>query len=91
MRTVKDTLSLGDYVFLLNTLCSLDVSFCSPSYHDSDILRSGDKRGGYFSPTVRTLQTLLSQPLLRQPQLRRKQLQMKIVKVRELWALLLRL
>ena len=36
MRTVKDTLSLGDYVFLLNTLCSLDVSFCSPSYHDSD-------------------------------------------------------
>ena len=49
MRTVKDTLSLGDYVFLLNTLCSLDVSFCSPSYHDSDILRSGDKRGGYFS------------------------------------------
>ena len=40
MRTVKDTLSLGDNVFLLNTLCSLDVSFCSPSYHDSDILRS---------------------------------------------------
>ena len=27
MRTVKDTISLGDYVFLLNTPCSLDVSF----------------------------------------------------------------
>ena len=27
MRTVKDTISLGDYVFLLNTSCSPDVSF----------------------------------------------------------------
>ena len=27
MRTVKDTISLGDCVFLLNTSCSPDVSF----------------------------------------------------------------
>ena len=27
MRTVKETISLGDYVFLLNTSCAPDVSF----------------------------------------------------------------
>ena len=49
MRTVKDTLSLGNYVFLLNTPCSPDTSFRAPTYHDSaDIPRSWDRRTEYF-------------------------------------------
>ena len=42
MRTVKDTISLGDYVFLLNTPCSPDVSF--PRGGGSAYERGGDAR-----------------------------------------------
>ena len=49
MRTVKDTISLGNYVFLLNTPCSPDASFRAPTYQDSaDTPRSWDRRSEYF-------------------------------------------
>ena len=49
MRTVKDTISLGNYVFLLNTPCSPDTSFRAPTYQGSaDTPRSWDRRSEYF-------------------------------------------
>ena len=49
MRTVKDTISLGKYVFLLNTPCSPDTSFRASTYHDSaDTPGSWDRRSEYF-------------------------------------------
>ena len=96
MGTVKDTMSLGNYVFLLNTSCSPDASFRAPTYQGSaDTPRSWDRRSEYFGQQLSPYRPFWTSHRCAN-RASRKQLQqllppMNKVKVWELRALLLRL